>query len=129
MFREANAIAHNFTWPVVISRRAVSGKCSAGIGSMIVLNKEGWALTAGHIIQMCAEIEANKNQLDQLEAQIAAINADGSLSNKERRKRLAHYWERYHQTPSGIFRVGGVATVLNSSTSPGSPILTSRSEN
>ena len=48
MFSSAYAIAREFTFPVVISRRDLKGKCSSGIGVFVVINKEGWISTAGH---------------------------------------------------------------------------------
>ncbi len=38
MFRKGCADARGYTIPVVISTRLVNGKCSAGLGSAIVLN-------------------------------------------------------------------------------------------
>lgn len=46
MFPDALEIARNFTLPVVISRKASVGKCSSSIGACVVINKEGWIITA-----------------------------------------------------------------------------------
>jgi hypothetical protein len=56
MFHTALAIAEQYTQPVIISRRAVNGKCSSSIGSYVVINAEGWIVTAGHIIEQIAKL-------------------------------------------------------------------------
>ena len=51
MFKKAYAIAANYTWPIVMPRQTVEGKCYCSIGSMVILNQQGWFLTAYHIIK------------------------------------------------------------------------------
>jgi biotin carboxylase len=51
VFRAACDIAKDFTFPVVISSRAVDGKIKGGIGTFIVLNDEGWIATCRHIAE------------------------------------------------------------------------------
>jgi Trypsin-like peptidase domain len=49
MFVTAVEHASKFTLPVVISSRTVGGKVTSGCGSFIIVNDEGWILTAAHI--------------------------------------------------------------------------------
>lgn len=89
MFREANAIARQFTWPVILSRKAVTGGCSASIGSFVVINDEGWIVTANHIVEQWTALAAADVKERAREASAAAIRANGALSNKERSTQLA----------------------------------------
>ena len=50
LFANAFRIAGAFTLPVVISSRLGSGECASAIGACVVVNREGWVLTAGHLL-------------------------------------------------------------------------------
>ena len=50
MFSKAVPVAAGYTRPVVISSRTAEGKCGSAIGAYIVLNRDGWILTAGHLL-------------------------------------------------------------------------------
>ena len=52
MFSEAVPIAAGFTRPMVISSRTAQGACSATIGACVVVNREGWIVTAGHLLEI-----------------------------------------------------------------------------
>jgi hypothetical protein len=73
----------------VLSYRTVSGRCAAGIGSLVIVNDEGWALTAGHIIEQCDQLASGHAALTKYETDMAAINADRSLGAQEREKRIS----------------------------------------
>jgi hypothetical protein len=49
MFVTAVERASKFTGPIVISSRTVGGKVTSGCGSFVIVNDEGWILTAAHI--------------------------------------------------------------------------------
>jgi hypothetical protein len=89
VFQKACAIARNFTFPVVISRLTVGGACEAGIGTFMPVNNEGWIVTAAHILQLMAKMSIEETQTREFKARIASINDDGTLSKKERRRKLA----------------------------------------
>ena len=52
MFSKAVPIATGFTRPVVISSRTTQGVCDGTIGAYVVINREGWILTAGHLLDI-----------------------------------------------------------------------------
>ena len=52
MFSKAVPIAAGFTRPVVISSRTAQGECAGTIGAYVVVNREGWILTAGHLLEI-----------------------------------------------------------------------------
>ena len=52
MFGNAVSIAAGFTRPVVISSRTVQGECAGTIGAYVVVNRAGWILTAGHLLNI-----------------------------------------------------------------------------
>lgn len=46
MFSNAVPTAAGFTRPVVISSRTTQGVCAGTIGAYVVVNRDGWILTA-----------------------------------------------------------------------------------
>lgn len=86
MFRQAMAIARQFTLPVIISHRTANGKCSSGIASFVVINNDGWILTAGHVFQQFAELQTQRNEARQLEVQKTAIQESDESSNQKKKK-------------------------------------------
>jgi hypothetical protein len=89
VFNKAWTIARGFTCPVVISRKRVDGVCEAGIGTYVLINADGWFVTAAHIMQVLQDMEAEEARTRELRAAIAAIEGDGTLNRKDRRRKLA----------------------------------------
>jgi hypothetical protein len=46
MFSHAISIATQYTRPVIVCKRLLNKQVSSGVASFIVLNDEGWILTA-----------------------------------------------------------------------------------
>lgn len=88
MFRQAYAVARSFTLPVVLSRVTVDGKCSSGIGTFVVINAEGWIVTAAHILAQLDGMITQANQAKAFEGQRQAIESDTALSNNQKKKAL-----------------------------------------
>jgi hypothetical protein len=88
VFREACTRARNFTIPIVTCVRTVEGACYAGIGTAVVVNDEGWIVTAAHIVKQFSDLAAAEARTRDLETQMAAVNGDASLSAKDRKRRL-----------------------------------------
>jgi hypothetical protein len=88
MFADACEIAQKFTRPVVISRRNQDGNCWAGIGAFVVVNEEGWAVTACHIMVELDKLGQGARTFQQAEATKAEIYANSNLDKKERGRRL-----------------------------------------
>ena len=76
MFVEALRKAIRFTLPVVLSERFEDGHCEAQIGAFVVINQEGWAVTAGHIVT-----------LDAQNAEAVERHQQGGTSRRARRRR------------------------------------------
>ncbi|MFZ1990447.1 MAG: hypothetical protein WAW96_11835 [Alphaproteobacteria bacterium] len=84
MFREAYAIAREFTRPIVMSRLSQAGDCSCAIGSFVHVNRDGWIVTAAHILKHVDELVSGDHAARAHEASVAAIDGDVSLGSKER---------------------------------------------
>ena len=51
MFVNAIEKAAAFTFPLIISNRLQDGTVTSNLGSFVIINEEGWFITAGHIVQ------------------------------------------------------------------------------
>ena len=87
MFRQALAVAREFTRPVVLSRKTVGGVCSSAIGTFVVINREGWIITAGHMLQHLEALGLGDQKRRAYETEYATIKNDLSISAKEKKKR------------------------------------------
>lgn len=81
-------MAQGYTLPVVVSFCKGDGSTGSLIGAFIVLNEEGWILTACHIVEeiknlteQCALYSAHVEKVSQ-------INSDKSLNKAKRKKEL-----------------------------------------
>jgi len=88
MFRRACAIAQQYTMPVVLSRRTVDGVCSSVINSFVVINQQGWAVTAAHIVRQLEQLIVEGKASQAAQKRRAVIEGDASLSRKQRQSAL-----------------------------------------
>lgn len=88
MFTQACLDARAYTIPVIIAKRRYNGECSASIGAAVLINAEGWLVTAQHIGIELAECSTQvKTHRDRATSE-AAIRSDKSLSRSEQQRRL-----------------------------------------
>jgi len=91
MFSKAYEIASKFTNPVLISYRFFDGTIESGIGSFVILNEEGWIITAAHILDSAFAHQQNAIEIQAFNEKIAEIEEDHKLTTKakiKRKKRL-----------------------------------------
>jgi S1-C subfamily serine protease len=89
LFRTANSTAREFTRPVVVSRREADGKCSASIGTFVIINQDGWFVTAYHMIEYMQKVIAEAQESEAFETEQARLKADASLDKRTRQKLIA----------------------------------------
>jgi hypothetical protein len=88
MFAHAVKLVSEFTRPVLISIRHASGKIETGCGTYILLNSDGWALTAGHSIGALLKHQTDKPKYDDYCTGRKAIEGDKSLSVAKKKQKL-----------------------------------------
>lgn len=74
MFADACERAMKFTRPVIISTRSVDGTTTSGCAAFIIINRDGWILTAGHIFDSFVKYKDDEKKIKELED----LNADAS---------------------------------------------------
>jgi hypothetical protein len=89
MFADALDVAMQFTRCTVLSAQKQNGKCVASIGAFMVVNPQGWIVTAAHILTDLINLDREVSASRQRANDQAAIEGDQSLSGGERRRRIA----------------------------------------
>ena len=79
MFANACSIARQFTFPIIISHRNTKGECGSGIGTVVVINDEGWIVTAFHIINQLQSLKQSFDAYTALVQKRKQINDDSTV--------------------------------------------------
>jgi S1-C subfamily serine protease len=88
MFVNAIKKARRFTLPIVSSYVNPDGSLGAGVGACIVVNKDGWVLTANHILQGLEDLQRRKDAFDSYQATVADIQQDKGLLPDQKVKKI-----------------------------------------
>jgi len=73
MFADAYEKASCFTYPVIISTRHFDGTIQCGCGAFVLVNEEGWILTAEHIISSFFAFRQDLEKINQYKIQVKNI--------------------------------------------------------
>jgi hypothetical protein len=101
VFAKALRKVSNYTLPVIISKRLVDGTVQCSCGTFIVVNSDGWFVTAAHIFDDFLQSQKDTVEIGAYEAAVQQIQADLSLNSKAKRKQLSRLtrkaeWIRTH---------------------------------
>ena len=88
MFSQALQSIEAYTMPVVITDVLLDKSLRSGCGTFIVLNKDGWILTAAHIVQQLGLRQQHQQLIAQYEARRVEILNDQTLRRKIRENQL-----------------------------------------
>jgi hypothetical protein len=88
VFTSAIRIAAAFTHPVICSMRFVDDRVECSIGSFIVVNDEGWVITAAHLIEPAAVYRQHQEAIAAHASQVTEIErGPGTPAGKAKRIR------------------------------------------
>lgn len=90
MFRDAVRTAAGFTRPVVISSRKVNGDCQSSVGACVIVNREGWLLTAAHLFGLIEQQSAAARTFRKYRADVRAMDHDVASTRLYRKKKIRH---------------------------------------
>ena len=82
MFSQAYDIASIYTQPVLISNRTFNGEVKSGLGSFVIINDEGWIITAAHILNSLIAFQKHSIEIQDYNNKILDIENDPKLSSK-----------------------------------------------
>ena len=97
MFSTAVPIAAGFTRPMVISSRTAQGACATTIGACVVLNPEGWILTAGHLLEIVRQQQESARRHEGYRGNVVEFHRD-TAADKRFRKRGVRTFQRPAET-------------------------------
>ena len=66
MFADACQKVAEFVRPVVVSIRQYDGQVKTQCGTFMVLNRDGWIVTAGHIYDSFMKYQTDQNKLKEI---------------------------------------------------------------
>ena len=89
MFANALKLAASYTLPLIISKRLANGDVECGCATFIVVNPDGWILTAAHVLNDLHTLKRHKEEKGNYENARAAIGADKTISRGQRKRRLS----------------------------------------
>lgn len=89
MFATAVDIASKYTFPVIISTRLFNGTVSCGCASFIVINQDGWILTAAHVLQDLVLFQKHEKERAAYEKTHTEIRENPKLSRGQRKNQLS----------------------------------------
>src|ERR1039458_1213320 len=88
MFSSAIAIAAEYTRPVIISKRLENKEVTCGMATFVVINDSGWVLTAPHVVQDVFLAQQHKQERDQYQKDVDAINANPIFSTGKKKHEI-----------------------------------------
>ena len=86
MFSKAVPIAAGFTRPMVISSRTTQGACGSTIGAYVVLNRKGWILTAGHLLDIIRQQQESARRHQGYRGNVVEFHRDIAADKRFRKK-------------------------------------------
>ena len=91
MFQSALKKAQQYTLPVVVSFPRQDGTTGSSIGAFIVLNEDGWILTACHIVSQIQEFALELKSYNDYVAKISSVDAAGKLTKTDQKKKIRSF--------------------------------------
>lgn len=83
MFADACEKAAGFTRPVIISTRQYDGKVIANCGTFIIINEDGWIITAGHMFDSFVKYQSDMKKIEEIKKlNESRIKVPGSPDNR-----------------------------------------------
>ncbi len=88
MFSKALERATKFTLPVMFTRRFRNGKIASGLGTFVIINRNGWIVTADHIVADLVKFSQSQQEMAAYEAEKKKIESDPNLRDKDKRRQI-----------------------------------------
>ena len=110
MFADAYEKVSKFTHPLITSTRTWDGTVSCGVGAFVIVNADGWIITAAHLLQPHAAFQQHQKEIQSYKRDLDQIENDPNTSAKQksrRRKKLRRNpeWITNHSPWWGIDNV------------------------
>ena len=87
MFTRAYGLASQYTHPIVVSARRWDGRVECAVGAFVVLDEDGWILTAAHLLEPATLHAAHQAEIAEHKRRMQEIGV-GEGTPKGRAKRV-----------------------------------------
>jgi len=88
MFRDAYEIARKYTHPLVVTLRFFDKTIEGGLGSFIILNDDGWLMTAAHNFGASFAFNQHQNEIKEYQEKIQNINNKKQIKEGQKKALL-----------------------------------------
>ncbi|HEX8334330.1 MAG TPA: serine protease [Segetibacter sp.] len=85
MFKKAYEIAKTFTHPLIVAMRFHDKTIDSGLGAYIILNDEGWLITAAHNFGAAFAFNQHQQELKEYNEKVEKINSNKQLQDHKRK--------------------------------------------
>jgi hypothetical protein len=85
MFSKAYEIAKNFTRPLVVTMRFYDKSIDSGLGAFIILNDDGWLITAAHNLGAAFAFNQHQIELKEYTEKVEKINNNKQRKDSQRK--------------------------------------------
>lgn len=85
MFSKAYELASKFTMPLIVAYRFFDKTVESGLGSFIILNDEGWLITAAHNLEASFAFNQHLEEHKLYQEKVEKINANTQLKDSQRK--------------------------------------------
>ena len=89
MFSKAYELTSGFTKPVINSVRFSDNSIESSLGSFVILNEEGWIITAGHILNSFAGFKNHQKETSKHNATIKDIQNNPTFLEQQKLKKIS----------------------------------------
>ncbi len=85
MFTKAYEIAGQFTRPLVVAIRFFDKTIDSGLGAFVILNDDGWLMTAAHNLGVAFAFNQHQMELKEYNDKVEKINANKLIKDHQRK--------------------------------------------
>ena len=89
MFADACKLAARYTYPVVTARRYFDRTTECSCAAFVVLNEEGWILTAAHLLAADDAFQQSSREISSYNGKILGIQGERELTIEEKRRKIS----------------------------------------
>lgn len=113
MFTQAYNIANKYTQPFIITTRHIDGTVESGLGTFVMLNSDGWAMTAAHNFNVVFSYNQHQDEIKRYQESLQLINASQQLDEGEKEtQRNALGYNPKWITHYAIFLAGALVQIF-----------------
>jgi hypothetical protein len=85
MFKQGYEIASKFTQPLIVAYRFFNNSVESGLGTFIILNDEGWIMTAAHNLDVFFAFDQHRKEMMDYQQEIDKIKSNVQLKESEKK--------------------------------------------